>query len=695
MIRHDLWFASLFLFSISLWGSLWSCGAALGSEAATPSTAASTQPNVIFILCDDWGWGDLGVFHQNESTHAKRLSTPQLDQMAAEGIQLRQHYCPAPVCAPSRASLLSGVHQGHAEVRDNQFDKRLADNHTLGTVMQRAGYRTALIGKYGLQGQGDSPQTWPAYPSKRGFDEFFGYVRHRDGHLHYPADVWPLGGSELHRQPKQLWHNDREVSAGLSKCYTTDLFTARSKHWITEHTRANPQEPFFLYLAYDTPHAALQIPTMAYPEGGGLEGGIQWIGQAGRMINTAQGEIDSYRHPDVVGKGWSDVEERFATMTRRIDDCVGDLLQTLRELKIDKQTLVIFSSDNGPHRESYLAGAPYHPTSFQSYGPFDGLKRDVWEGGIRVATLAWWPGQIPPGQLDTSPSQFHDWMPTLAELAGIAPPARTDGVSLRPRLTGSGDARPSQIYVEYAQGGSTPKYDDFSPSHRGQKRGQMQVVHLDGFKGVRVDIKSHEDPFQIFDLNQDPQEQHDLANTSPQFKKLEKRMRDHVLRSRMPNASAKRPYDQVAIPAVQVAELRPGLHWSFYPGDFPYVPQTSDRTPQQTGTSAAVEATELDTAGAIQWTGWLHVPETGTYEMSLATSSRAFLRIHRAAALDADFGYQAGQPRTVSIRLAKGHHPIELTCLTDGKRAPTVDWRWGRGGDALTPLDAQVLFTKP
>ena len=152
-----------------------------------------------------------------------------LDRMADEGMQLRAHYCPAPVCAPSRSSLLTGVHQGHAVVRDNQFDKALADNHTLASVMKDAGYKTWLVGKYGLQGatngKDDSwtPADWSAYPTKRGFDRFYGYVRHRDGHLHYPAETWALGDSEAHRERKQVWFNDEEVSKDLAKYRRTFL----------------------------------------------------------------------------------------------------------------------------------------------------------------------------------------------------------------------------------------------------------------------------------------------------------------------------------------------------------------------------------------------------------------------------------------------------------------------------------------
>jgi arylsulfatase A-like enzyme len=194
--------------------------------------AAEKKPNIIFILTDDLGFGDVGVFFQNLQREKNDRArpwhlTPQLDQMAAAGVQLRQYYCPAPVCAPSRASLLLGVHQGHANVRDNQFDKALENNHTLATVLRGAGYATAAIGKWGLQGgpgekcagaEKAGPNDWPGYPTKRGFDYYFGYVRHVDGHWHYPKE-----------DQRQVWENEREVSADLAGCYTTDLFTACAK----------------------------------------------------------------------------------------------------------------------------------------------------------------------------------------------------------------------------------------------------------------------------------------------------------------------------------------------------------------------------------------------------------------------------------------------------------------------------------
>ena len=239
---------------------------------------AAAAPNIIFILCDDLGYGDVGVLFQNERKAERKHVTPNIDRFANEGMQMRRHYCPAPVCAPSRASFLNGFHQGHSGIRNNQFDKALADDYTLPGVLKSVGYRTANIGKYGLQGKGDSAQTWPAYPTKRGFDEFFGTVPHRAGHVHYPADEWPLGDSKGHRSKVNFWHNDKEISEDLDKCYTTDLYTAYAKKWITDSVKESPSEPFFLYLAYDAPHAALQLPTSAYPEGGGLTGGVQWTG---------------------------------------------------------------------------------------------------------------------------------------------------------------------------------------------------------------------------------------------------------------------------------------------------------------------------------------------------------------------------------------------------------------------------------
>jgi arylsulfatase A-like enzyme len=222
------------------------------------------KPNVLFVLVDDMGWGDLGVFFQNGRDFAANrnkpaFATPKLDTMAAEGIQLRRHYCPAPVCAPSRASLMLGVHQGHANVRDNQMDKAIENNHTLASVLRQAGYATAAFGKWGLQGSGSIPEAHAQY---RGFDYFFGYQTHNNGHYHYPKE-----------DGQTVWDGfTTDITSQLDNCYTADLWTARAKKWIVDQHAAHPTQPFFIYLAYDTPHFELEVPSSAYPAGGGTRG---------------------------------------------------------------------------------------------------------------------------------------------------------------------------------------------------------------------------------------------------------------------------------------------------------------------------------------------------------------------------------------------------------------------------------------
>ena len=265
-------------------GTLWLAG--LACLLATLPGAAAPRPNILFILTDDLGYGDLGVFYQNRRAaaadrHQPWFATPNLDTLAKEGLRMSQHYCPAPVCAPSRASLLCGVHQGHSGVRDNQFDYPLEDNHTLASVLRQAGYATVAIGKYGLDGRATGARV--AGPLARGFDYFFGYLDHVDGHYHYPKEAG-----------RALYDGTNDISSRLDKCYTTDLWTARAKRWITDHQATNAPQPFFIYLAYDTPHARLQVPTEAYPPGRGTNGGVLWTGTPGAMINTASGTVDSW-----------------------------------------------------------------------------------------------------------------------------------------------------------------------------------------------------------------------------------------------------------------------------------------------------------------------------------------------------------------------------------------------------------------
>lgn len=659
--------------------------------------AAEKQPNIIYILCDDLGYGDIGVFFQNQlkksSPGAPSFSTPQIDRMAKEGIALQGMYCPAPVCAPSRASLLTGVHQGHAGVRDNQFDKALEDNHTLATVLKEAGYATAVIGKWGLQGNAkggkknkaspkqESPETWPAYPTKRGFDYFFGYVRHGDGHEHYPKEG-------IYKGAKQVWENDREVSQDLDCCYTTDLFTARAKKWIEEEKKTTPDKPFFLYLAYDTPHAVDEYPACAYPNGSGLKGGLQWTGKPGAMINTASGTPDSWCHPDYVREAWPDVFKRYATSVRRIDDCVGDLLGLLKDLKIDDNTMVIFTTDNGPSQESYLKGQELDPAFFRSFGPFDGIKRDCWEGGARVGAIVRAPGLIPAGRTDASPVQSHDWMPTFAQLAGVPAPARTDGVSLVPLLTGKGEQKPSSVYIEYAVSGKTPKISAFAESHRGRTRGQMQMIRFGDFVGIRYDIKDAQAPFEIYDVIRDPRETKNLASQKPE---LQKQMQDQVLRMRRPDPAASRPYDELPVPARTSVKTMPGLVREIFTGPLPWLAKLDGRKPDQSEVFADFGSCPSVQAAETIYSGYLMAPADGEYTLGVSHGGRALLRVHDATVLDEGFKEGPVTEAKATIRLTAGAHPFRLYCgrSADGK-APVLSWK-PPGAETQVPVPASAF----
>ena len=249
-------------------------------------------------------------------------------------------------------------------------------------------------------------------------------------------------------------------------------------------------------------------PTTPYPDGKGIKGGLEWLGAPGKMINTAKGTIDSYRDPIYTNKGLTEVAERFATSITRIDHCVGDILQTLKDLKIDKKTIVIFSSDNGPHREAYIKGERWNPSVFESAGKFKGSKGSSYEGGLRVPTFAWGPSIIKAGQKTNSTSQFHDWMATFCDYAGLGIPARIDGVSLLPTLSGIGKQRKSTIYFEF---------------------NNQQGLYLDGYKGIRMKATSHEVDFEIFNTLEDGPESKNLAANSEIFNRLQKRMKQQIM----------------------------------------------------------------------------------------------------------------------------------------------------------------------
>ena len=696
--------------------------AALVTSAMAGETKPAPRPNIVFILCDDLGYGDVGVFYQNQRAALKNrnvpfFSTPQIDTLARDGVKLMQHYCGAPVCAPSRASLLSGLTQGNASVRDNQFDKALADSFTLGTVLQQAGYATAAFGKWGLQGHdkkekkgknaqaeesdkvgetgpnGVMPAAWSAYPTKRGFDYYYGTVRHIDGHFHYPKE-----------DKIEVWENEREVSGDLDKCYTTDLFTARAKKWITEQAVTHPQKPFFVYLAYDTPHAKLQNPPCAYPAGGGLRGGVQWTGQPHAVLNTAKGTVDGYmfpeyakatwdndRNPATPEVPWPDVQRRYANDVRRIDCCVGDVLQLLKDLKIDDNTLVVFTSDNGPSQESYLP-EQYNPNFFRGFGPFDGIKRDTWEGGCREPALARWPGGIPAGRVDNHPSGQWNWLATFCDLAGVPAPAASDGVSLIPSLTGHGKQKSGTLYIEYFVKGRTPDYPEFDPVHQKREREQMQVIHLNGYKGIRYNVQSADDDFEIYNLAKDEQEIHNLGN-SAELASLQAAMKAGVLQVRTCAADAKRPYDTALVPPAEKAPCgSPGLTWSLYKGEWPWMPDFRALSAQATGQTKQIDLgmTSADQSVGVAFTGYFHAAQDGEYTFTLDSDTGAILFLHEIRVVNEPMRNPAGK-FTGSVRLKAGWHPLRLYYRHAGNAKPHVELTCQQGGAGEYKLPPEVF----
>ena len=338
--------------------------------------------------------------------------------------------------------------------------------------------------------------------------------------------------------------------------YSTDAWTAAAKKFVIDAARAG-DKPFFVYLAYDTPHFNMQRPAIAYPalddDGDPTTGGIQWTldkDAAGdvRYASTADGTgvMDAYTEPDVPDS-FADSEKQHVGMIRRIDRAVGDIVHTLKDLGVDDDTLIVFSSDNGPHFEGN------DPRTFESFANMEGIKRDMWEAGIRVPTIARWPRRITRATKDENaifelpyPSGQWDWLPTFAELAGVPAPSWTDGVSLVPALTGgAGQRDKGYLYFEYWITGSTPMFDEF-PNHGGAAHDQMQAVRVGDYMGVRTEIASADDDFLIYDVVSDTHQANNLAPSMPALQAL---MKTLAISGRRPSVGAERPYDAAVVPA--------------------------------------------------------------------------------------------------------------------------------------------------
>jgi arylsulfatase A-like enzyme len=395
---------------------------ALGATLLLTSIAgmvlADDRPNLIFVLADDLGYGELGSYGQ------KVIETPNLDRMAVEGMRFTHFYAGATVCAPSRSVLMTGLHHGHTRVRGNakkdlSVQSLKPDDITVPKVLQSAGYRTSLVGKWGL---GDVGNAETGLPRRQGFDEFFGYLNQNHAHNHFPDYLW-------RNESKELLPNDR-VPVGDSeggyarkpKAYADDLFTDEALRFV----EANRDRPFFLYLSLVAPHAN----------------------------NERTKELgDGTEVPDLgpyADKKWPTQDKGQAAMITRMDGHVGRLLDKLRETGLDKKTLVIFTSDNGPHNES-----KHDLTRFSPSGPFTGIKRSLTDGGIRVPFIAWWPESIKAGSVSKHVGYFGDWMATAAELSKASPPASTDSISFVPTLRGNDSDQKSHefLYWEFHEGG--------------------------------------------------------------------------------------------------------------------------------------------------------------------------------------------------------------------------------------------------
>ena len=641
-----------------------------GNKDYTDTPVPNNGPNIIYIYLDDLGYGDLGNFWQNQRTGTKKMLTPNLDKLANEGAMMTHHYTAAPVCAPARASLLEGLHQGHSDVRNNSFDKSMADGLNVAQLLEKAGYRTMHVGKAGLAGgrsgsnQFKDPQTLTAHPLKRGFDQFYGYLYHNQGHHHYPQN----GTTSKY---SYFTNGNTIILNGTDLTYTTDAFTAKSKQWIATHEATRPEQPFFLYLAYDVPHSILQVPTQAYPAGGGLTGGVQWTSgtSATPWVNTASGTRDSFIHPDYVGTSWTTNEKKHATMIRRVDNAVEDIVQQLKDLNIDNETLIVFSSDNGPHLEG-----GQNPQSFQSYANMNGTKRDMWEAGIRMPTICRYPGVIPANSQVTFPSGQWDWLATFSDLAQVPIPAYTDGVSLMPSLKEdhANQVDKGYTYHEYYVSSSTSNYTDFEPTKRGRTRRQMQVIRMGDYKGVRYNIQSHSDSFEIYNVVTDEREQTNLAASMPS---LEQQMRDKVLQVRIKNGSYSRPYDNVAIPSVTVNDFSNGLEKRVYQGRYDWVPNFEYLTPVSEVVSTGID---LNTGGlnsefGLSYTGFLDIPSDGTYTFYLQSASKAHIMLHEIHLLDNDFLQSASSEESVSLNLKAGLHPIRVYYQQNDNVTPQIN----------------------
>jgi arylsulfatase A len=412
--------------------------------------AQAPRPNIIFIQADDLGYGDLSVYGQS------RFQTPSIDRLAKNGIRFTNYYAGTTVCAPSRGSLMTGLHTGHSWVRGNLAGMSLrGEDRTIATTLRESGYRTALIGKWGL-GESDSP----GRPDRKGFEYSFGY----------------LSQTHAHRQfTDHLYRNAQRVEVGQNE-YSNDLFTRETMSFIEKQDN----RPFFVYLNYTVPHAELRVPDDSMQTYTGKFPETPFANAAADARQTGPDE------PSLGYRSQPEPHAAFAAMITRMDRDVGRIVDLLRTRGLAERTLVIFTSDNGPHKEG---GAD--PDFFSSSGGLRGIKRDMYEGGIRVPMIATWPGVIPAGSTSDYAAAHWDWFPTFAELAGLAAPQGLDGVSIARALRGAPQPAHEFMYWEF------------------HERGFQQAVRMGNWKAVRL---AKDQPLELYDLTTDRSEKINVAS---------------------------------------------------------------------------------------------------------------------------------------------------------------------------------------
>jgi len=416
-----------------------------------PSGLGAKPPSIVYILADDLGYGDLGCYGQ------KKFTTPNIDRLAAEGMKFTQHYAGSTVCAPSRCALMTGYHTGHTYIRGNREVRPIGqepipkDTITLAKLLKQAGYATGAFGKWGLGYPGSHGE-----PNAQGFDTFYGYNCQRNAHTYYPT--W-------------LFHNREKIELD-GKTYSHDLIQEQALKFIRE----NKEGPFFCFMPITLPHAAMHVPE-------------SYMAPFRKKFPQFENIIGKYSGPEV-----RNPVAAFAGMMTKLDEGVGEVMTLLKELNLEDDTLVIFTSDNGPHLEG-----GHQPDFFDSNGPLNGHKRSLTDGGIRVPMIARWPGKIRAGSTTDHISAFWDVLPTACDLAGIKTPTGIDGISFLPTLLGQKQQQHDYLYWEfYAYGGK-------------------RAVRMGPWKAVQRNVsKNPNGPILLFNIETDIGETRNLADDHPE-----------------------------------------------------------------------------------------------------------------------------------------------------------------------------------